>query len=203
LTKVPFPMGDFEYAWQLEIVNSEHVQDLIGLPVILNDWSIVSSADSDRISVGQFSRVLPQESVKPNVDHILYADIQNPGWNEGLLAKIYEDGTFVVTNNPGDCLAHGNLEQLKTDFETVRTRLIDRGLLSVPRDPLVIGTDHYRTQFMELRVNGVTNVRSDADSFSELINGKSSKREAFSRIYEQEQSFINSLRNSGMKHPSN
>jgi hypothetical protein len=95
------------------------------------------------------------------------------------------------------------LDQLKTDFESVRKRLVAEGVLDVPKEPLVLGADHYRTRFMEVTLNGVPELRSDADSIEVLLKGgPAKKREAFSRIFDQEESFINSLLRSGMKLPT-
>jgi hypothetical protein len=57
---------------------------------------------------------------------------------------------------------------------------------------------------MELALDGVPELRSDADSIEVLLKGgPAKKREAFSRIFSQEESFINSLRQAGMKRPGN
>jgi hypothetical protein len=120
------------------------------------------------------------------------------------VAKIYGDGSFVVTNNPGRCIAYGSLDQLKTDFESVKTRLVSEGLLTIPKEPLVLGADHYRTQFMELALDGAPEMRSDADSIEVLLKGgPAKKREAFSRVFNQEKAFIDSMLHSGMKLPAN
>jgi WD40 repeat protein len=205
LSKVPGPMRrNFDYAWKLEIGNPDSVAGFTGSPVTLEDWNIESSADDDRARINQFRRLLPREGPNGTLNHIVFGDIQNPGWNEGFVAKIYEDGSFVVTNNPGRCIAYGRLDQLKTDFESVRNRLVAEGLLDVPKEPLVLGADHYRTRFMELTLNGVPELRSDADSIEVLLKrGPAKKREAFSRIFNQEESFIDSLLHSGMKLPPN
>jgi WD40 repeat protein len=206
LSKVPGPMRDhFEYAWKLEIVNGDRVASLTGSPVELSDWNIVSSADDDRASINQFRRLRPPiGTLNGSLNHIVFGDIQNPGWNEGFVAKIYGDGSFVVTNNPGRCIAYGSLDQLKTDFESVKTRLVSEGLLTIPKEPLVLGADHYRTQFMELALDGVPELRSDADSIEVLLKGgPAKKREAFSRVFNQEKGFVDSLLHSGMKLPPN
>src|SRR6266508_1223149 len=204
LSKVPGPMmRSFEYAWKLEIVNSDLVAGLAGSPLMLDDWNIESSSDDDRARINQFRPLLPRAGLNGKLNHIVFGDIQNPGWNEGFVAKIYEDGSFVATNNPGRCLAYGRLDQLKTDFESVRKRLLAEGVLDVPKEPLVLGADHYRTRFMEVTSNGVPELRSDADSIEVLLKGgPAKKREAFSRIFDQEESFINSLLRSGMKLPT-
>jgi WD40 repeat protein len=206
LSKVPGPMTrNFQYAWRMEVVNADLVAKLTGLPVMLNDWDIESSSDDDRAKINQFRSLLSEKVTNEKSNHILFGDIQNPGWNEGFVAKIYqEEGSFVVTNNPGRCVAHGRLDQLKTDFESVKNRLVTEGILSVPKEPLVLGADHYRTRFVEITLNGVPELRSDADSIEVLLKGGAAKkREAFSRIFDQEEPFINSLLHAGMKLPPN
>ena len=86
----------------------------------------------------------------------------------------------------------------------MKTRLVSEGLLTIPKEPLVLGADHYRTQFMELALDGVPEMRSDADSIEVLLKGgPAKKREAFSRVFNQEKAFIDSLLHSGMKLPAN
>lgn len=201
LSQVPGGMRDrFTYSWKLEIVNADRVASLSGTPVELSDWNIESRADEDRARINQFRRVGPPTK-SPN--HIVFGDIQNPGWNEGLLAKIYGDGSFVVTNNPGRCLAYGSLDQFTTNFESVKTRLVGEGLLGIPKAPLIVGAAHFRTRFVELVVDGVPELRSDAESIDVLKGAPATKREAFERIFSREESFVNSLRHGGMKPPGN
>ncbi|HRH46461.1 MAG TPA: hypothetical protein PKY82_32760, partial [Pyrinomonadaceae bacterium] len=101
----------------------------------------------------------------------------------------------------GKCLSFGNLSQLKTDYQTVKKRLLDEGFLSIPKEPLTIGADHFRTGFIEIVMNGVSEIRTDADSFELLMKekGKTKKREAFSRLSEKESGFINALLKAGFK----
>lgn len=205
LSKVPGPnVRNFAYAWKLEIVNSDLVTSLTGLPVMLSEWNIESSSDDDRARINQFRPLMPKQRSNFRLNHIVYGDIQNPGWNEGFVAKIYEDGSFVATNNPGRCLAYGTLEQFKINFESVSKRLVSEGLLSIPKEPLILGAAHFRTRFMEVTVNGAPELRSDADSIEVLLKaGPAKKREAFSRIFDQEQSFIETLLHAGMRLPTN
>jgi WD40 repeat protein len=205
LSKVPGPnIRNFAYAWKLEIVNSESVTGLAGLPVMLSDWNIESSSDDDRARINQFRPLMPKQRSNGRLNHIVYGDIQNPGWNEGFIAKVYEDGSFVVTNNPGRCLAYGRLEQFNVNFESISKRLVNEGLLAVPKEPLILGVAHFRTRFMEVTVKGAPELRSDADSIEVLLKGApAKKREIFSRIFDQEESFINSLLHSGIRLPAN
>ena len=117
---------------------------------------------------------------------------------------MYADGRFVATDNFGKCLAYGSLDDLKTDFESVRNRLVSEGLIDVGKDPLTLGADHYGTGFIELTINGVSELRSDADDIEVLLKGgPAKKREAFSRIFNPEKRFIDSILNAGMKPPAN
>jgi acylphosphatase len=65
-----------------------------------------------------------------------------------------------------------------------------------------LGADHYRTRFMELTVNGLPELRSDADTVEVVMQGRpATKRQAFSQIFDREETFIKSLLTSGMKLP--
>ena len=147
LTKVPLPMRDFGYPWRMEIVNSNAVAANVGAPVVLNDWYIESTAATDRARVAGF-RPLLDDRTRSNPDHIVFGYVQNPGWSEGYVAKIYSDGRFVAASTDGKCLSCGSLADLKTDFVAVRDRLISRGLIDVEKDPLTLGADHYGTAFI-------------------------------------------------------
>jgi WD40 repeat protein len=203
LSKVPNPMRpNFEFAWRLEIANADAVAGLVNSPVVLRDWSIESNAAMDRARLSDGQSLLLRGHSKS--DYVVFGYVQNPGWNEGYMAKIYDDNTFVATDNSGKCRAFGSLSQLKTDFASVKKRLINEGLIGVGRDPLTLGTDHYGTAFIDLTTNGVSEIRSDADDIGVLLKGgPAKKREAFSRIFNQEKPFIDSLLHSGMKLPAN
>jgi hypothetical protein len=167
----------------------------------LQDWSIESTAGTDRARIKQF-RLLLDDRIRGNSDHVVFGYVQNPGWNEGFVAKLYGDGRFVAADNSGKCLAYGSLDGFKTDFTTVRNRLVTRGLIDVAKEPLTLGADHYGTAFIEVTLNGVSELRSDADDIEVLLKGgPAKKREAFSRIFAQEKPFIDSILNAGMKLP--
>lgn len=204
LSKVPTPMR-FEYPWRLEVANAEAVAAAAGSPVELRDWAIESSASTDRARVGELRMLQPRgRSEAASSGHIIFGDVRNPGWNEGFVAKVYGDGSFVATDNSGKCLSYGHLAQLKTDFESLRKRLVGEGLLSVPKEPLTLGASHYRTRFIELVSGGAPELRSDADSIEVLLKGgPAKKREAFSRVFDLEQQFINSLLRAGLNAPQN
>ncbi len=201
LTKVPLPMRDFAYPWRLEIANSNAVAANVGAPVVLNDWYIESTSAADRARIAGF-RPLIDDRARANPDYIVFGYVQNPGWSDGYVAKIYSDGRFVATSTDGKCLSYGSLSDLKTDFATVRDRLISRGILEVGKDPLTLGADHYGTAFIEVTINGVPELRSDADDIQVLLNGgPAKKREAFGRIFKPEKAFIDSILKAGMKLP--
>jgi WD40 repeat protein len=204
LSKVPGPMTrEFEYAWKLEVTNSNTLTGLVGSPVVFQDWAIESNAATDRARVSEFKPLLSRGNIPGAIsNYILFGDIQNPGWNEGSIIKVYGDSSFVAANNAGKCLAYGHLDQLSTSFETLKKRLVGEGLLSVPKEPLTLGTDHYRTRFIGLASDGAPELRSDADSIEVLLKGgPAKKREAFSRVFNQEEQIINSLLRAGLKLP--
>jgi WD40 repeat protein len=199
LSKVPNPMRpSFEFPWQLEIANPDAVANLIDSPVVLRDWIIESSAAMDRARISDARSLLTPGHSK--ADFATFGYVQNPGWNEGFVVKVYDDGSFVASDNSGKCRAYGSLSQLKTDFESVRNRLVSDGLIAVGRDPLTLGADHYGTAFIELTINGVSELRSNADDIGILLNGgPAKKRDAFDRVFKQEKPFIDSLLQAGMK----
>ena len=193
ISKVPHPMRkDFEYNWKLKIANPETVSAPDGTPISLDEWSIESFAADDRIRVAKSSELVsPENALK---EFIVFGDVQNPGWDTGSLVKIYGNGAFVSTDNPGKCLAKGSLSQFKTDFLTVKQRLVDEGLLNIPRDPLTLGASHYRTRFITISQGGKEHPRSDADDIGVLLSGgPAKKREAFNALYLKEQPFIELL----------
>lgn len=199
ISKVPRSV-DFDFAWKLEIVNPDAVTRAEGLPVILENWAIESNATGNRARILEFQLLLSKPTIDVASNYIIFGDVQNPGWNQGCIAKIYGDGSFVATTNFGRCLAYGNLDQLKTDFQSVKKRLIEENLLLVPKEPLTLRTAHYRTRFIGIASNGVYELRSDADSLEVLLNGGlSKKREAFTLILDKEQPFLNLLQQVGIK----
>lgn len=193
LTKVPHWIGDtFEYNWKLKIANSETISAKDKTPMSLDDWSIESFAANDRIRIAKSTQLIAAENALK--EFIVFGDVQNPGWNMGSIVKIYADGTLITTDNPGKCVSKGNLSQFKTDFLTVKKRLIDAGLLNIPKEPLTLGASHFRTRFITISDGGKEHPRSDADDIQALLDGKpAKKREAFNALYLKEQAFINSL----------
>lgn len=198
IAKVPgvMPRQGFRYNWKLQVANGGKVSAEIGIPVSLDDWSIESSSAEDRIRIDRIRALAAEVDLTGDKrDYIIFGDIQNPGWNEGFLTKIYSDGTFVTTNNPGRCLVTGSLAQLGTDFLAVKNRLIKKGIMALAKEPLTPDAAHFRTRFIELTVDGEPELRTDAEDIQRLLNGgQPKKREAFSLIYSTEEVFINSLR---------
>lgn len=202
ISKVPRG-NDFGLAWKLEIANADVVIASEGLPVILQNWQIESGATGDCARIIEFKPLFNSPAPYVMSNYIIFGDVQNPGWNQGFIAKIYGDGSFVATTNFGKCVAYGNLDQLKTDFQSVKERLVGEGLLSVPKEPLTIASAHFRTCFIGLMSNGMYELRSDADSFELLLKGgPSKKREAFNLILDKEESFLTLLKQTGIKLPS-
>ena len=194
LSKVPgVHSGDFQYSWKLEIANPNELRTLGSVPAALDEWALEKSSVKDKIRVGQFRIVGPVLSERS--DYIVFGDIQNPGWNEGALTKIYSDGTYLTTDNPGRCVAKGNISQMGADYAEVKKRLIHRGILNVPKEPLTANTPHFRTNFVVLTVNGKEELRSDAEDVEVLLkDGPAKKREAFWKIISPEETLIKSLR---------
>src|SRR5262249_45952005 len=134
LSKVPNPMRpNFEFPWKLEISNPDAVANLINRPVVFRDWTIESSAAMDRARIAEARSLLTQ--ARSTSDYAIFGYVQNPGWSEGFVAKVYDDGSFVASDNSGKCRAYGSLSQLKTDFASIKHRLISEGLIAVGRDP--------------------------------------------------------------------
>jgi WD40 repeat protein len=203
LSKVPTSMSrDFERPWMLEVANAEAAAGAAGSPVELRDWALESSASKDRARVGTLRLLRPRGGEGAAPGHVIFGDSQNPDWDKSFVAKVYGDGSFVAADNSGRCLSYGHLGQLKTDFGSLTKRLVGEGLLSVPKEPLTLGASHFRTRFIELESGGGPELRSDADSVEVLLKGgPAKKREAFTRVFELEEQFINSLLKAGLNVP--
>lgn len=198
LSKIPGIMSpNFVYPWRLEIENPNSVQNTVGLPVLLKNWSIVSSSADDKAKIDEFKTFLNKDNDDSN--YIVFGVGENPGF--GYMIKIFSNGNFVSSNRDGKCLSYGNLSQLKTDFKTVKKRLLDEEFLSIPKEPLTIGADHFRTEFIEIVTNGFSEIRTDADSFELLMKekGRTKKRESFSKISAKERLFIDSILKAGFR----
>lgn len=204
LSKVPPPMRlEFNYAWKLEVADGGGLGGFSGSPVALVDWAIESDAAADRAVVHKFQLLLPQTKSSTTLsNYAVFGDVQNPGWNKGFVAKVYGDGSFVVATNMGTCLAYGSLAKSNagTDFGSLKTRLVSGGILSVPKNPVTSGTDHYRTRFIELVADGTSELRSDGElvDFSKTDKYPTRKQMDFRRIFEGEEELLNRLLHAGM-----
>ena len=200
VAKVPTPMSrDFSDAWRLELAEPNALASFAGYPVALQDWEIESNAAMDKARVGRFTALSSQSARQGNrPEFVVFGDVQNPGWDEGFVVKVYEENSFVAANNSGKCLAYGTLSNL--GFASLKDRLVREGLLNIPREPLTRGLDHYRTRFIALSVAGELQVRSDAEvvDFSKPRTHPTKKEEEFTRVFNQEQQFIDSLLKAGM-----
>ena len=200
LAKVPTPLNPrFDYAWKLEVAEPGRLTALAGYPVVFQDWEIESNTAMDRAGVNKFASLWSEAKThKLRTEYAVFGDVQNPGWNEGFVVKVYGGGSFVAARNTGECLAYGPLSVTKTpDFDTLSARLVSEGLLALPRDPLTMGADHYRIRFIELSKDGNVQVRSDASPSSVPTK----KQEEFRRIFGGEQAFIDALLHAGMHPP--
>jgi len=205
VARVPTPMSrEFNYPWRLEVVGPRALTALAGYPVVFQDWEIESNAAMDRARVTKFASLWSGPTTgNLHADYAVFGDVQNPEWEKGFVVKVYGGGSFVAARNSGECLAYGPLSMTKTpNLDTLNARLVGEGLLAVKRDPLTRGIDHYRTRFIELSHGGDLQVRSDAEvvDFSKPRTHPTKKEEEFTRIFNQEQPFIDSLLHAGM-HP--
>ncbi len=209
LAKAALPMREqFQYAWRLEVAGGSELAPFDNHPVALLEWALETDARTNRAVVRRFAPLMPgSEKGTATSNYAVFGDIQNPGWPAGFIAKVYDGGSYVAAKNDGSCLAYGSIEQIAStpSFESLRKRLVNDGLLSVPKTPTAPGTDHYRTLFIELSVNGVAELRSDAEviDFSKPDRYPTQKQKDFRRIFEAEGLFLDSLLKSGMKTRSN
>lgn len=205
LSRVPPPMRpEFDYAWKLPLVDGNDLAKLSGYPVILTEWEIERSAETDAARVGQFSPLLSfSESGDALRNYAIFGDISNPGWNEGFIAKVYGNGTFVASTNLGACLAYGSLSdgQEQQGLQAIRQRLLERGFLQIPTEPVTFATDHYRTRFIELSIDGVRHLRTDAEVIDFRKKDRPNTKKDFIRTFEEERMFISSLLGSGKQTP--
>ena len=193
LTKVPHPMSrgdELDFNWKLEIANGERVEPTTAA-LVLNSWALVSGSQGDKVRIDDQS---PVNTTADSNESIVFAEIQNPGWNLGTITKLYSNGSYIVTDNPGKCVALGNLEKAGTNFGEVKKRLTASGLLSLVVKPLTPGSAHYSTRFIGISSDGVMQIRSDAEDFEALLKGAPpKKREAFNLVYSKEEPFLKEL----------
>lgn len=197
LTKVSHPMNtgeELNYNWKLEIINTNKVASATSA-VAIQDWAIESSSRSDKVRIINAREVNRTDSSSEN---IVFAEIQNPGWNLGRIVKMYSDGSYVVTDNPGKCVAIGTLDKVGTSFDVVKNRLLDSGFLKLAKKPLMPGSAHFSARFIGAFFNDVMEVRSDAEDFEAMLKGaQPKKREAFNLIYSKNEPFLKELVRAG------
>jgi hypothetical protein len=203
IAKVP---PGFQYAWKREVAEPEKLKGLKGLPVAFLDWSVESNSRSDHLQVREFRKLLHSSDLHPAVSNfVVFGDIQNPGWNKGFLAKIYGDGSFVATNNPGTCLAYGSLGESTSihDFASLKSDLLTEGLRSLAKVPLTRQYPHFRTRFIELSDAGNSELRTDAEivDMSHPVDHPTKKEADFQRLYNKYESFLEILRQVGAEAP--
>ncbi len=203
LSEVPLPMSEeFHYAWKLEVADASPFTKLAGYPIQLTDWEIESNAATDRARATKFLRLLSASASSDSLrNYVVFGDVQNPGWNEGFIAKVYGDDSFVATNNSGTCLAHGPLNRLQPghSLELIKARLLRQGFMSIPEEPMTDGSDHYRTRFIELSINGIHHLRTDAEVVDSTRKRPKRKEEEFRRLFDQEEPFLSSILRGGSK----
>jgi hypothetical protein len=187
--------SEFSDAWRIEVTEPGALANFVGFPVSLQDWDIESNAATDKARVQKFA-VLSSRSPKENTEFVVFGDVQNPGWDDGFVLKIYGENSFVAANNSGKCLAYGRLSNL--DFTKLKDRLVREGLLDIPRDPLTRGLDHYRTRFIAMSVADQLQIRSDAEVLDFSRTRPTKKEEEFTGIFKREQQFIETLLRAGM-----
>lgn len=204
LAKVPGMMGeDFNYAWRLEVADPGKLAEFVGLPVAFQDWDVESNAADDKARVNKFIPLTPKTAA-PGMQtrYAVFGDVQNPGWDGGFIVKVYGNERFVAASNSGECLAYGSLNSATTpNFEVLKRRLLAEGLFSVPRNPQTRGLDHERTRFIELFDHDVLEIRTDGEvvNLSHPRTQPTKKEEDFTRIFTQEEPFINSILHAGMQ----
>jgi hypothetical protein len=202
LAKVPgFMSAKFEYPWKVEVVEPGALVALAGYPVVLRDWEIQSDAATRRARINKFDSLWwGPKNDKLRAEFAVFGDVDSPAWSNGFVVKVYGDGAFVAARNTGECLAYGLMSVAKTpDFQALSARLMREGLLSIPRDPLTMGTDHFRTRFIQLSQGGSLEIRSDARLIDFSTPKPTKKQEEFWRVFDDERGFVDALIHAGMR----
>ena len=200
ITTVPTSLK-FDYAWKLEIVDPGELSRLAGQPVVLQEWEMETTAGKERARV-QVSHPLLAGAKGPALSsYAVFGSVQNPGWTKSTTIKVYGDGSFVASDNAGTCLAYGVLNK-STDFKDVqslRKSLLGDGLLSIKKEPLTRGLDHFRTRFIGITVDGSLELRSDGELIDStyLQRRPTQKEQDFDRVFEHQGPLMNSLLNAG------
>lgn len=204
LSKVPVPMwGEFEYAWQEKLLKPENFVGMNGTPLALLDWEVHSSVAEDKVLVRDFKALTTLPSDQHSRDHIVFGDVQNPGWNRSKILKIFSDGSFVAATNLGVCMAYGSLSDIRSDwsFEDLRAELLSGGLLEIPEEPQTRGTDHYRTRFIQLSSGEQQHLRTDAEQWTQGEPRPEGKVEKFDQLWSHFETILEKLMRAGRHEP--
>lgn len=197
LTKVPHPRGPEDqmvFDWKLEIVNSSSIDDEAAA-VNLKSWFLERGSVGDRVRASDLAIINRKKDAS---ESIIFGEIQNPGWNKGKIVKLYSNGSYVVADNPGRCVATGMMERREADFSAMKKRLETGGFFGLKALPLTPQTPHFYSRFIAVRSNGTTTVRSDAEDIDKLFKKeRPEKREAFNTVYAKEEPFLKSLIDQG------
>ncbi len=195
ISELPRPMqSQLGYPWMLEISRSPSP---LGIGVTkLDEWYLESNSANDKVRIGSSTKLGPEMSITFEKNFIVIGDVQNPGWDEGLLIKLFADDRYVVTRNNGECVAFGSLTRLNLSYSRIRAEIFDAGFLGIPREPVTTSAAHYRTRFIVTATEGVIETRTDAEEFDpeRKTNSPAGKHEAFSEIFSKLEPTINKLR---------
>jgi len=117
----------------------------------------------DCVRVKQSSTVTTAAAKAEKPGHIVLATFKTRAGMKDSSPRFIKTAVFVAANNSGRCVACGRLDQLKNRLRIDQDATRRCGLVGRAENPLTIGADHYRTQFIGLRINGADELRSDAD----------------------------------------
>jgi len=164
LTQVPTPnRRPMMWAWGLSVDGTpDWATD--GTAVAVENWALSSTAGEDTAIVRE------AKVVSRSPESIVIGDISNPGWNRGLLIRIYGDNQFAASTNLGKCLTFGRLADVVpgVTFGSLLSKLETKAFNAMPAEPLTRGMDHFRMRFIS-QVNGKNSeTRSDAPGSKEF-----------------------------------
>jgi len=164
LSQVPTPNRfPLTWAWGMKIDgNPDWATD--GAAVSVEKWAVSASAGEDTAIVHK------AQVVSRSPDSILVGDISNPGWNRGLLVRVYADNQLIASTNPGKCLAYGRLGDVApgVTFDELRAQLDIKRFGSMPAEPLTRSVDHFRMKFISRVQAGTSETKSDAPGSKEF-----------------------------------
>lgn len=164
LAQVPTPNRlPMMWAWGLRVDGSPDWA-IDGAAVAVEKWAISRSAVEDTAIV-QEAKV-----VSRSPESIIIGDISNPGWNRGLLIRIYRDDQVIASTNSGTCLTYGRLRDIApgATFVSLQSQLQAKAFNTIPAEPLTRGVDHFRIKFISEVKDGNSETRSDAPRSKEF-----------------------------------